>query len=192
VAVHPLPEAAMLRQLFEYEPKTGTLVWRPRHQGMAKPDGSLITHREAGIFNTRFAGTPALAVVQPNGMMTGSLFSRKIFAHVVIWALHNKCWPEHEVDHIDGDCQNNRIENLRAVTPSENQRNRSRPKNNTSGCVGVSWHTRDKVWRAYIGSEKGNTISLGSFGSKFEAITARKKAEAQYGYHPNHGRAANG
>lgn len=67
-----------------------------------------------------------------------------------------------EVDHIDGDGLNNQRANLRLATTSQNQSNRAMLPNNTSGRRGVSWHRRDRRWRAAIG--QGNkVVHLGLF-----------------------------
>jgi len=44
-----------------------------------------------------------------------------------------------EVDHIDADRHNNQIENLRAATSAQNQRNKPLQRNNTSGHKNVRW-----------------------------------------------------
>lgn len=54
-----------------------------------------------------------------------------------------------------------------------------RPKNNSSGCKGVSWNKGHKKWQAYIGIH-GRTIKLGYFENIEDAITARKNAEEEY------------
>ncbi len=49
-----------------------------------------------------------------------------ILMHRVVWAWHNGCFPTMQLDHINGNGMDNRIENLREVTQSENQRNQYR------------------------------------------------------------------
>jgi len=106
-------------------------------------------------------------------------------AHRIIWLLVHKTWPENQIDHIDGDGLNNRIENLRDVPHAENHKNVRKPKNNTSGHVGV-YRERDK-WRAEI-KVSGRQIRLGLFASFDEAVAAREAAEAEHGFHENHGK----
>lgn len=61
------------------------------------------------------------------------------FTHRIIWELINGPIQDGlSVDHIDGNPANNRIENLRLVSFTQNQRNKGKGKNNTSGFVGVS------------------------------------------------------
>lgn len=73
-----------------------------------------------------------------------------------------------EVDHIDGNPLNNQRENLRVCTHAQNNRNRKRAKNNTSGYKGVSFHKNTGRWQA--------ALSLGLYSSKEEAALAFDKA----------------
>ena len=65
-------------------------------------------------------------------------------------------------DHINGDKTDNRLANLRDVTRLENARNMPRPKNNTSGVLGVSWSKSHGKWAARIKVE-GRKLSAGHF-----------------------------
>lgn len=83
------------------------------------------------------------------------------------------------VDHINGDELDNRRQNLRQCTPSENAFNRRKSnKGNLSGCPGVSKY-RDGRWKACI-SPGGQYIHLGYFHALQDAIKARKAAESRY------------
>jgi len=82
-----------------------------------------------------------------------------------------------EIDHINGDKLDNRRENLRSATRSQNMMNSGKPKNNTSGHKGVSWH-RNK-WEARI-IINGKKKHLGCFEDKEEAAKAYKEAAEKY------------
>ena len=64
------------------------------------------------------------------------------YSHHVVWAWHNGHFPTMQLDHIDLDPTNNKIENLREVTPSENMRNMVYPwkPNAKTGLPGVYNH----------------------------------------------------
>lgn len=83
-------------------------------------------------------------------------------------------------DHKDRNTFNNRKDNLRIATKSENARNQSLPKNSTSGVIGVSWHKRKQQWQVRISDKLNHRKSIGYFDNKEDAIYARLLAEAQY------------
>ncbi len=83
------------------------------------------------------------------------------------------------VDHIDHNTLDNRRCNLRVCTQSQNQMNRGRPSNNTSGLKGVSWRKDRNKWRAQITVNK-KSISLGHFINKKEASLAYRIAVNEY------------
>lgn len=85
--------------------------------------------------------------------------------HRIIWVMFNKESPELDIDHINNDRSDNRIENLRVVSRSKNMMNASLRKDNTSGVKGVTWNNRDKRWTATIMVNKskkclGNYVDL--------------------------------
>ena len=83
------------------------------------------------------------------------------------------------VDHVNGNKQDNRIDNLRLCTNQENTFNAKISKNNTSGVHGVSFHKKTGKWRAYINHNR-KQIYLGLFSSIEDAKYARVKAELEY------------
>lgn len=179
MAKKPLPCPTVLRQLLRYEPETGKLFWkhRPQHWFPSK--------RGYSVWNARYANAEAFTSVDAYGYKHGNLFNVRTKAHRLIWAYSKGAWAEHDIDHINGVRDDNRIENLRAVTRSVNLRNTKIRQDNTSGHVGVSLMPKSGRWRARV---QGQTIGI--FGTIEEAIAARKAAEVAHGYHPNHGRKA--
>lgn len=168
---YPLPPVSELEELFVYEPKTGVLLWK------TKPDNPW--------WNQTFAGKPA-GGLDSKGYVRIRTQGRIWSAHRVVWKLVHGVDPEY-IDHINGVRSDNRLENLRSVTMEGNARNRCLHSKNTSGISGVYWVQRDKKWVAFI-YDNGTKVPLGYYSDKKDAVTARRKAEASFGYHNNHGR----
>ncbi|HCD2903298.1 TPA: HNH endonuclease, partial [Klebsiella pneumoniae] len=77
------------------------------------------------------------------------------------------------IDHIDGNRENNKINNLREATAEQNMWNSAAGKNNKTGVKGVSWDGRRKRFRASI-SIKGKNKEIGSYLSLKDAESAIK------------------
>lgn len=87
-----------------------------------------------------------------------------------------------EVDHENGDGEDNRWLNIRRCSRSENAKNLRRCVNNKSGVTGVAWIKSACKWQVSIGKKR-----LGYFSNFDEAVSVRKQAEIDYDYHKNHG-----
>lgn len=83
-----------------------------------------------------------------------------------------------QVDHINGDKLDNRKANLRLASEFENQWNRGRRKDNTSGIIGVSWNRRDRLWEARL-YFTGQKRFLGTFKNKVEAMLVVDRAKRE-------------
>lgn len=83
------------------------------------------------------------------------------------------------VDHRNHNKADNRKNNLRIVTYSQNNMNKSMQSNNTSGATGVVWYKTTNKWKAQI-KINGKNIHLGYFVNFEDAVKARKKAEEKY------------
>lgn len=83
------------------------------------------------------------------------------------------------VDHINGDEQDNRKENLRICSQRENCENSKERINNISGQKGVCWDSTHKNWIAYIKIKKCNR-RLGYYNDINKATRARRLAEIRY------------
>jgi len=84
-------------------------------------------------------------------------------------------WPRKGLDHINGRRDDNRAENLREATQSENMANVPRAKNNKSGAKGVSWHAMGRKWQVHIRKSR-KTYCLGLFNTLEEAAAAYQEA----------------
>jgi len=107
---------------------------------------------------------------------------KRYLSHRLIWLLVNGAWPAHDIDHIDRDKMNNRLENLRAVTRTENQHNHGIHSDNASGYLGVSFQQSRNKFRADIRLNNRN-IYLGLYPTAEEAFLAYMHAKIKY--HPS-------
>lgn len=130
------------------------------------------------------AGSIALMMGKPYRII--SIKRKTYMSHRIVWLLAYGEWPLSDIDHIDGNGLNNKIDNLRAVSKTENQRNRKLGKNNTSGHAGVSYNKKIGRWLAFIGLS-GRTKNLGHYEDFESACKSRKDAEIKYGFHKNNG-----
>lgn len=122
------------------------------------------------------------------GYLQVSFNGRPNVIHRIIYSMMtNSDIPEgFDVDHIDGDRLNNKWNNIRLVTRSDNLKNMGVKSTNTSGHHGVSRRSDTGSYHAYINSN-GKRIHLGNFPGFEEAVAARKVAENVHGFHQNHG-----
>lgn len=148
--------------MFDYDPATGALRWRPKEGNS----------RSIRSFNNKVAGKVAGTVRQGrSGYLVVGIGRRYYGAHRLIWKLMTGRDPQHFVDHIDGDKLNNKWANLREADNGQNKQNGSLYRNNRSGVKGVCWDASHKAWRAYIGVN-GVQRKLGRFKSINDAASA--------------------
>lgn len=83
------------------------------------------------------------------------------------------------VDHINHMKNDNRKNNLRIASRTENNRNVQLSSNNTSGTTGVRWHKVCEKWIANITVNK-KLLHLGYYDNFEDAVSARKEAEEKY------------
>lgn len=98
------------------------------------------------------------------------------YLHRLVWQYHTGEDPT-MVDHKNGDKKDCRIGNLRICTPSQNQYNGPRKKNNALGAKGVVFHPKCKSrpYQAKVVS-LGRTTSIGYYSSVAEAASAYRAA----------------
>ena len=87
--------------------------------------------------------------------------------HRLIFLMHKGVLPSN-IDHINRNPSDNRIENLREATLTQNQGNRKQDHRNKSGFRGVVWNKRRAKWQAQIGIN-GKSKYLGIFDTAEEA-----------------------
>lgn len=123
-----------LKQELIYKPESGLFYWRVRRKGrrMCDPAGTL----------------------QNFGYIVIMLDGVRYVAQQLVWLYVTGKWPECELDHIDQDRSNNRFENLREATRSQNATNQKIREDNSSGHTGVCWDKQKLKWKVQI-SVKG-------------------------------------
>ena len=147
-----------LRELLDYDAETGVFTWRESRGGS----------------NTgQVAGCP-----HPKGYIRICIDGRRYAAHRLAWLYVVGALPSGEIDHINGERNDNRIANLRDVSTQINQQNqrRARTNNRSSGLLGV---TRKRGrWQAQI-ETNGKNVFLGCYSTKEDAHSAYLKAKRQ-------------
>jgi hypothetical protein len=123
--------------MFDYDPVTGNLVHKYDVHG-GKRAGSIAGSMQPAKYRQ----------VMVNGV--------KYQVHHLVWVYHRGYSPT-QLDHINRNKSDNRIENLRECTSTQNHGNASRQINNTSGYKGVTWHISNKKWMAQI---KGKYLGM--------------------------------
>lgn len=141
-----------LKALLAYDPETGALT----HSG---------SNREASH-------------IQRDGYRYVGMDNKKHLAHRICWLLATGAFPARAIDHINGDKADNRLSNLRLASIAENNRNRPKQSNNTSGFKGVSFDRANGKFRARITAD-GKRLSLGFYNDANEAANAYAKASAE-------------
>lgn len=140
-----------LKELLEY--RNGRLYWRVNRVRARAGN-------EAGWFS--------------NGYRRVTVDKIKLRASHIVWALCHGRWPALELDHVNGDKQDDRIENLREATHQQNGWNQPASPRNTSGVKGVHFHKKNRKWTATI--RAGAPQHLGSFDSCEAAAVAYNAA----------------
>ena len=163
--VRNYPTAEYLRQCFRYE--NGKLFWLVRPREHFKRDSAWVR------FNNRYSGTEAGSLNKPRNRW--KVYFRKTHSihpcrYNIVWAMHYGEWPK-KLDHKNRNSQDDRIENLRESTTSQNNANATKRADNTSGYKGVSYRKDMEKWRARI-TVNGSKKILGYYDTAEDAHLA--------------------
>ena len=172
-----------LKEVINYNPLTGDFTWRHRGESFFKTYRSYRSF--CGKYDGKVAGNTKTSK-EGKTYRNIMIFDTTYLSHRLAWLYVTGSFPCDEIDHIDGNGENNRLVNLRDVTRTENGRNKRKPVTNKSGVMGVHWHKRDLVWCAQIKVDQ-KVINLGTSTSIESEIKLRRAAEIKYNFHPNHG-----
>jgi len=143
-----------VRDLLFY--KDGSLFWRVHRSGV----------RFGSMAGTRHSG----------GYLNVTVDGKLYKAHRLVFLYHHGYLPENEVDHIDRNRSNNKIENLREVSKSCNSRNSTQQNSTSSGVKGITWDKYAQKWKAQI-MVHGTAKHLGRYSDFTEAAAHRLAAE---------------
>lgn len=135
-------------------------------------DGKLFCRksRRGPVFVGKEIGTVA------NGYRRARVFGHLDYVHRFIWLYHYGSFPSGQIDHINHDRLDNRIENLRDVTAGQNMRNIGIVPRNSTGAKGVYWHKKAKCFTASYKSVAGRQVHVGCFPTLEFAAIARQQA----------------
>jgi|SRR5215472_13126201 len=148
-----------LVSILSYDPGTGEFRWRSSRHNRVKIG--------------QVAGTVH------GGYRRIEILKRSFYASRLAWFYMTKKWPSSLIDHKDGDSTNDRWDNLREATRTQNGRNRKISKNNTSGVIGVYWHKQLGKWAARATID-GRRQHIGFFDTLEEATAVRQRAEREH------------
>ena len=147
--------AERLREVLRYDPDSGLFYWRDQAgRKSSKPAGCLRQQKSTWIVYRRIR-----------------IDRRLHYAHRLAWMYEHGEWPSGSLDHIDRDGTNNRLENLRIATQSQNNANSTARA--ASGFKGV--YAVGRRWRARI-KVAGQNRSLGTFATAEAAGNAYAEA----------------
>lgn len=148
-----------------YEPETGHFYW---NCDVILKSGLVIAEKD-----TR-AGTPTSA-----GYVKISVKGKQYLAHRLAWAIVHGKWPENEIDHRNLNKSDNSILNLRECNGTQNQGNKPKLRNNTSGYTGVDFLKKRGVYLARIKVNR-KAMHLGVFPTAELASAEYQAAAIRY------------
>lgn len=151
-----------LKELFTYDAAIGQLVWQVKRNSLG---GKVKPGVIAGCI-----GHGGYRLVRIDGHLR--------HAHKWIWYWHTGVWLDRktDIDHINGNRDDNRIENLRIATRAQNMWNQGLRGDNKTGYPGVLQKQGRTKWDARIIVNK-KFYFLGAFDTFEEAVAARQAAE---------------
>jgi len=159
----------MLKEYISYDKHSGMFIWKKIRKNSNRKIGDVVGR------------------INKIGYIIIDFYRIKYKAHRLAWLYEYGEFPTKHIDHINGNRSDNRIDNLRDSSVSDNCKNRAMQYNNKSGCTGVNFQKQDNRWIAKIAVDR-KVKYLGCFASYSDAVDARKNAEVLYGYSDRHGR----
>lgn len=149
--------AEVIRRILNYDPETGVFRWKRRADQSVQ-------------WNARYVGAIAGAP-HPKGYRQISISGTMYAARRLAWLHVTGAWPLGPLNTKNLDKLDDRFDNLRPATNSQNMANKPLKATNTSGYKGVSFAADRGKWRAKI-TLNGKQINLGQFDTAEAAYAA--------------------
>lgn len=165
----PLPDLNYLKECFEIDASLPCgLRWVSK-----RPHFHFKNESTCKRWNTNNSNKPSGCILG-NGYYYSRLDKIRYPNHRVIFAIYNNIidFQDKQIDHIDGNVLNNSPQNLRLVTASQNQFNRKKQKNNSTGHKNISFVKRLNKYRCAMQVD-GKDIYIGLFNTIEEATINR-------------------
>lgn len=145
---------ARVKELLKYDPTSGAFTWRKSLQGPVKAGDVAGFKRSDGYIRIKLDG-------------------QTVWAHRLAWFVSTEDWPSGAIDHINGDPSDNRICNLRDVSPRTNSENvvKARARKNGGLLLGAHWSKTWKRWKSSI-CVNGKHLHIGWFDTEEQAHAA--------------------
>lgn len=146
-----------VQSLFDY--RDGFLYWKVNHERVKIGDKTKPSPNRSGYYRI-------------------GIKNKRYLTHRLIYLYHHGYIPK-EIDHIDGNPSNNKIENLREVTHQQNLMNQKSQCGCSSIYKGVCWDKQTNKWIVHI-KINGKQKHLGRFKSEINAAKAYNKAAIKF------------
>lgn len=144
-------EFERLNALIGYDPQSGDFTWKVSRGRMPAEAKAGTRHRE--------------------GYLVIKIGKQRHYAHRIAWLLMTGSWPKEQIDHINRNSGDNRWDNLRLASPSENRRN--------NGNRGFSWNPSRGSWQVRITIERKDKW-IGHFDCMLDARAAYLRARREH------------
>lgn len=125
--IHSDEVVALLRDKYSYDEVEGVITERKTGQ----PANITVTRTGYGLIRPQFNGKRV-----------------RLLVHRLAWLLHYGDQPT-ELDHIDRDKTNNRINNLRVTSRRNNNFNQGVRSDSKSGVKNITWNSQKSKWQLY-------------------------------------------